>query len=160
MPRRFFYFCNSACSWNAKFVLGCARFASRFISNRTGKTQPRTFSNFIEYDNCYWNERNSCVLPALPLQTKWKTFLSLSLSYSPRWFFLPASRTAGGRKNPNQVQCRTLVGIIWKEDFFRCTKLLLRSASCSPRCSSPCCFRHRRRTGMNLTKYVLWLEQR
>ena len=65
------------------------------------------------------------------------------------------SRTAGGRKNPNQVQCRTLVGIIWKEDFFRCTKLLLRSASCSPRCSSPCCFRHRRRTGMNLTKYVL-----
>ena len=76
------------------------------------------------------------------------------------WFFLPASRTAGGRKNSNQVQCCTLVGIIWKKDFFRCTKLLLRSASCSPRCSSPCCFRHRRRTGMNLTKYVLWLDRR
>ena len=31
-----------------------------------------------------------------------------------RKIFLPEPRTAGGRKNPNQVQCRTLVGIIRK----------------------------------------------
>ena len=36
-------------------------------------------------------------------------FLPRLSSYSPRRFFLPESRTAGGRKNPNQVQCRTLI---------------------------------------------------
>ena len=43
----------------------------------------------------------------------------VATSYSPRWFCLPESRAAGGRQNPNQVQCCTLVGAIWKNKAFR-----------------------------------------
>ena len=38
--------------------------------------------------------------------------------------------------------------------------MCLRLVSYSPRCSSPCCFRHWRRTEMNLTKYVLRLDRK
>ena len=47
--------------------------------------------------------------------------------------------------------------VTWNVLLHICYKYLAKLYS--PRCSTPCCFRHWRRTEMNLTKYVLCLVE-